>query len=494
VKKKKRKILLSFTGNHDPYSKENESLGPILSIINQEKYDVLCLLYDTAEYLIKASAIKKYCQTHFPELTVRYFETPIYNPIEYNLVYPAMYQSIKEITQEYGDEEYTVSVTSGTPTMHSCWLFMAKGGILNARLIQISRESGISEITFDLDDFPEISQPMGIKAQMTRLNRENRSLRNHLEIGFEKLIGEHESIKKIKKQIQICSQYDIPVLIQGETGTGKELAALALHSQSLRKEKPFIAINCGAISPNLFESEFFGHKKGAFTGAVQNYEGKFLEADGGTLFLDEIGDLPLEIQVKLLRVLQEGSFFPVGSNEEKKVNVRIISASHKNLIELVREKGFREDLYYRIARDIMKLPPLRERGNDIILISEKIMKNLNNQHRQIKKLTSRSFDKLLTYDWPGNIRELQSVLETAFIYSEENIEEENIRFIASAAEKKNNEINIPIEGIDLDGEVIPSYYQAAIEAAEGNKEQAAKLLKLKPHTFRARLRKLKFDD
>jgi len=243
------------------------------------------------------------------------------------------------------------------------------------------------------------------------LREEISSLENYGDI-----VGESEALQAVLRSVRQVAGTDATVLIYGETGTGKELIARAIHAESRRKEKPLIRVHCAAIPSALMESEFFGHEKGAFTGATARREGRFALASGGTIFLDEIGELPLDLQPKLLRVLQEGEYEPVGSSETRKTDVRVIAATNKDLRECVNEGKFREDLYYRLNVFPLELPPLRERGEDIIklalLFAEKTAKRMG---VSIKPLTREQIDGMLSYGWPGNVRELQNVIERAVI-------------------------------------------------------------------------------
>jgi len=294
-----KKILISFIGNNDCQLSQGKE-GAILSILREREFDFLYILYNDTRYLQFASEILLYCKKIFPRLTVRYQDAESLNPIDYNLVYPSMVSAVQAIQQEHHNQEtdYTISVTSGTPTMHSCWILIVMGGIIKARLIQSSRESGLQEVDFRLDDFPMISTEKQTRIELTKVARENKLLRKQVMDQFPELIGEHESILQVKRQIDNLAKYDIPVFIGGESGTGKEVVAKLLHFNSPRKEGPFVPVNCGSISENLFESEFFGHKKGSFTGAIADHDGYFSQASGGTLFLDEIADLPLPMQVR----------------------------------------------------------------------------------------------------------------------------------------------------------------------------------------------------
>lgn len=237
-----------------------------------------------------------------------------------------------------------------------------------------------------------------------------------------KIIGNTAQMKRVFNIIYRVSKIDTSVLIRGASGTGKELVARAIHFNSSRKEEKFVAVNCSAIPENLFESEFFGHEKGSFTGADARKIGKFQFAEGGTLFLDEIGDLPPMMQVKLLRVLQEKVFSPVGSHREIEANVRIIAATNRPLEQMTKDGSFREDLFYRLNVIPILLPELKERRNDLDHMIGNFIKKFNNQHgRKIIGISKEALDCLKKYDWPGNIRELENVIEHGFIWETSNM-------------------------------------------------------------------------
>jgi len=481
----KPKILLSFIGNNDCCGAENP--GAILSILKEIAFDRLYILYNNEKYLKPASDILNYCRKTYPNLKVLYQEALSSDPTDYNTVYPAMYQAVKEIQNENPIAEYTASITSGTPTMHACWIFLQQGGVIDAKLIQVQRETGVSEIKFELDDFPKIQNVSTVKAELTKLARENKNLKERLKLQHDEIIGESPRILKVKEQIKIFADTDIPIFISGESGTGKELVAEAIHYNSARQKNAFIKVNCGAISPHLFESEFFGHKKGSFTGAIADKDGKFKLADQGTIFLDEIGDLPPEMQVKLLRFLDQGTIQIVGGTEEK-VDVRLISATNKDLRQLVKDRQFREDLFYRLVQTEIHLPPLRERGADKLLIAQNLVETLNRRQDRKKRLTPAAIEKIQTYPWHGNVRQLKSTLTAAFVYPGDEIIAEHLHIIDLADSPIG--ISIPSDGIDLDNGLIPEYYHAALRQTNGNAVNAAKLLGIAPATFRARLRKM----
>jgi formate hydrogenlyase transcriptional activator len=248
--------------------------------------------------------------------------------------------------------------------------------------------------------------------RLLELRRDPRDRRS----GFENIVGSSAVLGEVLDQIRIVAPTDSTVLIEGETGTGKELIAQAIHMNSRRRDRPFVKLNCAAIPLGLLESELFGHERGAFTGAVAQKLGRFEAADGGTLFLDEIGDIPLELQAKLLRVLQEQEFERLGSTYTRRVNVRVVAATNQDLVALVAEKLFRMDLYYRLNVFPIALPPLRHRLEDIpMLVAHFVNRYAAAMGRRIDRISSDAMEALLRYSWPGNIRELQNFIERAVI-------------------------------------------------------------------------------
>ncbi|MCE5359968.1 sigma-54 dependent transcriptional regulator [Candidatus Igneacidithiobacillus taiwanensis] len=232
--------------------------------------------------------------------------------------------------------------------------------------------------------------------------------------GLERLVGESSAMRELRQQIRVLGRSNAPVFVSGESGTGKELTARAIHDASPRRNKPFVAVNCAAIPENLLESELFGSEKGAFTGAHQKRSGLFLAADGGTLFLDEIGDIPLAMQAKLLRALQERSIRPVGANSEVPIDIRLITATHRDLQQLIEAGSFRADLYYRIYVVPLLIPPLRQRREDIPLLAEALLQRIARRHNQpVPRLQAEALQWLVRQDFPGNVRELENLLERA---------------------------------------------------------------------------------
>nr|WP_242158587.1 sigma 54-interacting transcriptional regulator [Aestuariivivens sediminis] len=313
------------------------------------------------------------------------------------------------------------------------------------------------------------------------------------------IIAEDQSMKTVLNHIHQVAKTDATVLIQGETGTGKELVARAIHKESNRNDKPLIRINCGAIPANLIESELFGHEKGAFTGATTSRKGRFLLADQGTIFLDEIGELPIELQPKLLRIIQEGEFDPVGSSETIKVDVRVIAATHRNLLEYTKTGQFREDLYYRLNVFPIEVPPLRHRGNDITHIAEEMIQQFSKKLNK-PTITLSDADKafLKSYHWPGNVRELQNLIERAVIVSQKgNINWQSIipnqtSMDPGPEEPKQDRILTSTQLIALERDNILKALKRTRWKISG-KNGAAELLQIPPTTLASKMKALNIE-
>jgi two-component system response regulator PilR (NtrC family) len=332
------------------------------------------------------------------------------------------------------------------------------------------------------------------------LEKENILLKRLVEtkFSFDNILGQSPKMLAIYELMEKVAPTKTNILITGESGTGKELVAKAIHFNSPRREKAFVTVNCGAIPENLLESELFGHMKGAFTGAMYNKRGLFEVADEGSIFLDEVGELPLSMQVKLLRILQDKEFTRVGGTEPIKVDIRIISASNKDLEEAVREKKFREDLYYRLNVIQIKLPLLRERREDIALLTEHFIKKYAQElDKNIREISPDAMKVLLHYDYPGNVRELQNIieravaLETSNTLTAENLESymDEQRGVKSMDDSL---FDIPAEGIDLEKvveELERNLLLKALQRAKGVKKKAAELLNINFRSIRYRLEK-----
>jgi formate hydrogenlyase transcriptional activator len=361
--------------------------------------------------------------------------------------------------------------------------------------------------------FRDITKRKQAENELIRVNEELEDLKNRLHAeniylqeeirlnhNFENIIGKSDPMQQVLNLVQQVAPTDSTVLILGETGTGKELIARAIHSASRRNHKPLIKVDCASIPPALIESEFFGHEKGAFTGATRHREGRFALADGGTIFLDEIGELPKDIQAKLLRILQEGEFEAVGSSKTRKVDIRVIAATNRDLSKALNEGAFRVDLYYRLNVFPIKLPPLRERVDDIPLLASFFAKRFAQKMGWLDQpLTEGFVEKLMAYTWPGNVREIQNVIEHAMITSKgnklnpdfvltEDFNDDGARQPAHP-EKTNREIRTHKQMIQLERENLIAALAATHWRVAGS-SGAAQLLGIPASTLSSRMKAL----
>jgi len=298
-------------------------------------------------------------------------------------------------------------------------------------ILTLSKREAAGYTQDEIDFLTHVASQVAIAVESALVRAELRRLKDnfgeeraylegeiHSELNFEEIVGKSPALQRVLRQVEVVAPTDSGVLIQGETGTGKELIARAIHNLSDRRDRPFVKLNCAAIPSGLLESELFGHEKGAFTGAIMRKAGRFEVADNGTLFLDEVGDIPLELQPKLLRVLQEHEFERLGSTRTQQVDVRVIAATHRDLKLMVEDGRFRSDLYYRLHVFPLSIPPLRERRQDIpMLVRHYVDKYARRMNRRIETLPSGAMEAFASYPWPGNVRELQNFIERAVILS-----------------------------------------------------------------------------
>jgi two-component system response regulator HydG len=338
-------------------------------------------------------------------------------------------------------------------------------------------------------------------AQRPRLAKVNKELKRRLDerFGFEGIVGNSPRMHEVINKLKAVAPTSATVLILGETGTGKELVAKALHNNSPRKNKPFAALNCSALNENLLDDEMFGHEKGAYTDASQMRKGRFEYANGGTLFLDEVGDMPLALQAKLLRVLENGEVFRIGSNEPIRVNVRVVSATHKNLEAAVAEGKFRHDLYFRLKVVTIRLPPLRERREDIPLLAAHFIKEFNEKYgKNVKGLAEPVRKLMLQNDWVGNVRELRNAIESMVINDQDSVlgldDTQDVDAFRRGGE--NNQAPCGADGLigrPLN-EVERYYAEQALQLTEGNREEAAKMLGIGERTLYRLIQDWKLQD
>jgi two-component system response regulator HydG len=350
--------------------------------------------------------------------------------------------------------------------------------------VQAMREGAHDYVTKPLN-LGELRDRVAKALEHRRLVVRTEQLSAQLEerFGFEGIIGQSPAIRRVVETCRQIAPTDATVLIEGESGTGKELVAKAIHNNSPRKQRNFVALNCAALSEGILESELFGHEKGAFTGAVSSRKGRFEHADGGTLFLDEVGDMPSPIQIKLLRVIEEGEIVRVGSNEPRHVDVRLISASNRDLAGLVKQGTFREDLFFRLKVVRIVLPPLRERREDIPLLTEHYIRRLAQEHgKPVTALTPEAQAVLSAYDWPGNVRELINTLETMVVLARgETLDLEDIPAEIRPGEATSDGGDLA-SGMSLqDAERV--LIERTLRETEGNRQKTAEILGIGERTL-----------
>lgn len=467
-------------------NKLDDGVGPIGQAVAVREYDEIHLLSDHKAIVGKSFAKWLSGQT---KGKIRVWAKSLSGPTRFNEIYEAATQVLSELTESNTDRQLTFHVSPGTPAMLAVWVLLAKTSY-PAELIESSLQEGISTVSIPFDIAADYVPARDIEGseQIARLTQ---GLPPEVP-EFGTIIHRCQAMKTLVAQARRIAIEDVPVLIQGESGTGKELFARAIHASSPRSKNPFVEVNCGAIPSELLESEFFGHTKGAFTGASEARTGYLEAANGGTLFLDEIGELPLQAQVKLLRALQEKKISRVGSAKTTAVDFRVIAATNRILIEEVAEERFREDLFHRLAVGVLNLPPLRERQGDLnplidfFLAKASVGSNtLADQNH--KKLSAGARNLLVQHPWPGNIRELSNTLCRAVIWSaDETVTVEQVRNALFPVKRDvagfdgilNRNLGNGLDLGELLKEVANHYLSRAIQEADGNKSAACKLVGL----------------
>ena len=485
-----RKVIISWIGTADLRAPEEHAevgVGPVAQALEARRFDEAYLLTNHA-----AATVRKYLgwlEGREPEVQIRVFREALSGPTEFGEIYAAAVRTCDEaIGNPLAETSLTFHLSPGTPAMAAVWIILAKTRF-PAELIESSRQFGVrtASVPFDMtaDFLPDL---------LRQPDRELERLAAGLPPDapeFDQILHKGPAMQRIVLRARRVAPRSVPVLIEGETGTGKELLARAIHRASPRRDKPFIAVNCGALAPELVESELFGHERGAFTGAAVRRDGHFVAANGGTLFLDEVGELPKPAQVKLLRVLQEGEILPVGSSRSREIDVRTIAATNRSLPSEVGARRFREDLFYRLAVAVLRLPPLRERLEDLTLLIDRLLDRVNRESEGQpgfvqKKLSVGARKLMLGHPWPGNVRELQNTLRRAALWTtDETLTSEDLREallpIAASASPETVLGRSLSEGIDLQAliaEVARHYLARALEETGGNKTEAARLVGL----------------
>jgi transcriptional regulator with GAF, ATPase, and Fis domain len=483
-----RRLLITWVGKTDLQASSgdaNAGLGPIGQAVKARQFDEVILIsnYDKR----RSTAYQKWLMAQTAKSATLCLES-LSSPTDFGDIYGAVVRNVEEILVKHGQGvDLTFHLSPGTPAMQAVWIILAKTRF-RADLIESSREQGVKTASVPFDISAEY-----IPDLLRRPDEELARLSSGLPPvapEFDQIIHRSDVMKRAIAMARRVAVRKVSVLIEGESGTGKELFARAIHQASPRKGKPFIAVNCGAIPEELVESELFGHEKGAFTGADKVRSGHFEQADGGTLFLDEIGELPRAAQVKLLRVLQENEVTRVGSSKPKKVDIRIIAATNRDLSSEITRRNFREDLFYRIASFVINLPPLRARQGDVGLLVDHLLQQLNRDSTKElgvppKTISPGAKNLLLKHDWPGNIRELQNTLLRATVWSNGDqitVEDAKAALLQAAPSGDDTILNRDLgDGLDvreLISKVARHYLTRAMKEANGSKTIAARLVGL----------------
>ncbi|MEZ9501744.1 sigma 54-interacting transcriptional regulator [Vibrio sp. 10N.286.51.B11] len=481
------RIFVSWIGFNDLKAKDDKQQGAILTCLLEADvaYDSVVLL--TTE---KSSQVSNYMswlrsslssQKRYNDTSIETVERAVKTPIDYYSIYEQAREVLEYLSQQ--TRLITIGLSSGTPAMSTVWMLLAKG-VFGCKCIQASRENGVEEISLPVD--------LSLHYLQTQDSHLSKLMSDNTVASFSGITSHSSEMNSLIQLAARVAIRDVPVVIQGPTGTGKEVLANAIHQASSRSQEKLVIVNCGSIPESLIESALFGHKKGAFTGAVSDKKGFFAEADGGTLFLDEVGELSLSAQVQLLRAIQQGEIQRVGDDTSTKVNVRIIAATHKNLLAMVDDGLFREDLFYRLAVGVLQVPRLSERKEDILPLSEALLKEINQDAStqpgfSPKTLSEGAKQLIYTYDWPGNVRELRTTLLRASIWSEiDLIEDQHIRqaIIWRDSNTTSDDVSYIAEGFDLNNhlaEVKKKHIEQALVQTKFRKKEAAELLGLGNH-------------
>jgi transcriptional regulator with PAS, ATPase and Fis domain len=420
-------------------------------------------------------------------LIFKFHKHRLSGPTNFEEIYKAASEVVDQEVNAENLDGLTFHLSPGTPAMAAVWIILSKAKY-NAELVETSREAGFRRVSIPFDIAAEFI-PTYLKITDKKLEIASQA-HPEASVAFENIIHRSQVMKRLIHKASKVAYRSVPTLIEGESGTGKELLARAIHNDSPRKDKPFIPVNCGAIPEELVESELFGHKKGAFTGAVGDRKGHFESANGGTIFLDEIGELPLKTQVKLLRVLQESELTPLGMSEPKKIDVRVIAATNRDLQTEIASGHFREDLFYRLAVAVLKVPPLRDRAGDLGLLIDSLLNQVNKESEgepgfRNKKISASAKKLMLNHEWPGNVRELFNTIRRAAIWSDgETIGAEEIKesLLPTSHRKGQEVLGQPLDdGLKLPeimAKVAKHYLERAYKETGGNKTKAADLLGL----------------
>lgn len=508
-------VLFSFVGNRDPFVDGESDLGPVLSLLEEREFHRIYLFCTGDAYFERARMVEQEAAERFGVQGIQFVDVELDSVIDYEEIFSKLRERVDSILEkiDHRRPEISVLLDPGTPQMQTSWFLLVRSGALDARLLQgvprrfaggvyrvkevdldrsalpvFSYAPEIAESAPPYDEPPTASSGPRILFQPAR----KEATRWTTSSGVE-LIGSSPAFVGALEYAGQVARYELSVLIQGATGTGKGLVARYIHDRSPRHGGPFQSINCSAVPPSLAESEFFGSEKGAYTGADARRPGKLRAAAGGTVFLDEIGDLPLDLQPKLLEVLEEQRVSPVGADHSEPLDVRVLAATNRDLEAMVDDGTFRMDLYQRLRQVELRLPPLRERTEDIPLLVRRFVDEWNATYHEEKGLSEETLEYFARYSWPGNVRDLRNAVVSmcaagrSRAIGPELMPVAMLKYFKREQARPELPVTIPEDGIDLRAllhRIEREYYEKAMEMADGNQARAAELLGVNPPAFR----------
>ena len=491
------RVLMTFTGFHDPFASADglATSGPVLTVLSERSFEKV-VLFTTPRLSEVSAKTREEIASRYPGTEVTVMDVPLQDPTNYSSIIGYVRKHFKTIQQHCPEAEYFIGIASGTPQIHACWLMLVVSGEIPGTILQTTPPQFVKEggkLTKEVDlsgrQFPKIV----IRADVQRIKEGGDPVQEaRSEIG---IIGDDPAFEKALHEAAVYAGYDdIHMLLLGETGTGKECFTQLVHRLSGRSRGPLITVNCSSIPSELVESHLFGHKKGSFTGANSDQEGKFKAADGGILFLDELGELPLSAQAKLLRALEYSEIEPVGQNKPIKVNVRVIAATNRNVREMISKEQFREDLYQRFGATVT-IPPLRQRRTDIPALALFLIEQWNKRHRKQCSLTGKALTCLARQPWVGNVRELRRVItQSAMLSDKVSIGEEDLRFEIPVSSDALAAVPEPEPGFELSPyleRLKSEIVNRALEKEGGTQAKAARLLGWSPQALNQYLKSRK---
>lgn len=516
-------MLYSFVGNHDPAAMPHpqEDPGPVLSLLRSRGFSHVVLFLTNSSYGERARVIQQVITREQPGITFSFVELSLESVVDYQEIYTGLTAALRRLEEALpGSRERCVLLDPGTPQMQTVWFLLVHSRVLPAVLLQgIPPQFGggryrCREILLDSRHFPlevTLTQQKPPAGHHRRRAATGKPSPQEWTLVSREILGNSAAMEHLRSRMEMVIRYEDAILVTGETGTGKDLVARHLHIHGRRHGRPFITVNCANLNPQMAESVLFGHRRGAFTGADSERPGAFRAAHTGTLFLDEVGEIPLEVQAKLLRSIETGEVTPLGEDQPGLVDVRIIAATNRDLLAMVHDGTFREDLYERLHQFPLTVPPLRERDGDIAVLAAAFVREWSEEHHEPRHLADAAVQHIEAFPWPRNVRQLKNVVRRMCAFAPaEDIDGETVqrelqqedagtlpsgtgRFVASGAGDVPEEhadlladlpVDLPAQLHDLE----QRWFAAALHHAGGNRAAAARLLKMEPATFRKALR------